>query len=100
MNKFKDIFIILTLSCIFTSQTASYGSSKLVTYVSKSNFMAVGAQTLAKTFNITSPGIYVLTEDITSVSTTRTILINSNNVTVDLNGYTITGKTYSSMNGI
>ncbi|MFT6765185.1 MAG: hypothetical protein ACJAZS_000052 [Alteromonas naphthalenivorans] len=99
MNK-KILFIIAALSFMNISQAASYGSSKLVTYVSKSNFMTVGAQTLAKTFNITSPGIYVLTEDITSVSTTRTILINSNNVTVDLNGYTITGKTDSSMNGI
>jgi hypothetical protein len=95
-------FIITALLISFSfSQAASYGSSKLVTYIGKSNFMTPGAQTLDKTFTISTAGTYVLTEDIASALTSaQVILININNVILDLNGYTITGQSGSNMHGI
>lgn len=97
----KIISLILLLTSFSFLQTASYGNSKLVTYFGKSNFMAIGSTTLDATFTISTPGVYVLTENITSAVTSNQIIhINADNVVVDLNGFTITGQSASNMNGI
>ena len=97
----KIITLTLILASFSILQTASYGSSKLVTYVGKSNFMNAGATSLNKIFTIDQAGIYVLTENIVSSLTSgQVIKINTDNVVVDLNGYTITGQSTSNMNGI
>jgi parallel beta-helix repeat protein len=42
-------------------------------------------------FNITQPGSYYLTGNITGINATCAIYITSSNVTIDLNGFTISG---------
>jgi len=46
-------------------------------------------------FRITQPGSYYLTSNFTVPSATRAIEITANNVTIDLNGFTITGQSGS-----
>lgn len=97
----RIIFLsLLTIILCNTIQATSY-SNRTVTPLGKSNFMTVGATTLDKTLTIATPGIYLLTEDIASAVTSNQIInINSNNVTVDLNGYTLSGQSDQNMNGI
>ncbi len=98
----KTLIIALLLASLESLCTASHGSSsKLATYIGKSNFMSIGATTLDATLIINTPGIYVLTENIASAVTSNQVInVNSDNVVLDLNGYTITGQNDSNMNGI
>lgn len=96
-KKFIIFFLLASLSNIYTA----YHYSKLVTYIGKSNFMSIGATTLDNTFTIETAGTYVLTENIASALTSNQIIsISTDNVTLDLNGYTITGQSNFNMNGI
>lgn len=45
----------------------------------------------SSTVTITNPGSYVLTGNITAAANTNGILVLANNVTIDLNGYTVAG---------
>lgn len=49
--------------------------------------------TASETFLITQPGSYYLTSNITMSPSKNAIAISTNDVTIDLNGYTITGVT-------
>src|SRR2546425_6735130 len=51
-------------------------------------------------FTITKPGSYYVVSNLTSAADNVGISIQTNNVTIDLNGFALTGRTNSTMRGI
>lgn len=72
----------------FTYQT----TDKLAKYISSSNFIQSGDTSLLRTYSITTPGTYILTENIASniqTGASCVIYIDSDDVLLDLGGHII-----------
>lgn len=86
------MFVFFTIQAEDTSRFSYQTTDKLATYISSSNFVQSGDASLLRTYSISTPGTYILTENISSNSQTGAscaIYINSNNVSLDLGGHVL-----------
>lgn len=95
----KKIFIVIAILNSFNISFSTTGVTLLGTANFRDGAPGADASVLRLTYTISKPGIYKLTEDIqANTSVNRTIWINSDNVTLDLNGFPLSQPALSGNN--
>ncbi|MFG0257862.1 MAG: hypothetical protein ACF8GE_08180 [Phycisphaerales bacterium JB043] len=85
------VLLALALAVATTPSTHAGSLTPPPGPVQATNRVQLNAQSITLPYTISSPGSYVLTSDLVGVTGQHGIIIDADNVTLDLNGFTIKG---------